>query len=660
MDHLPLPHNPMHEPIEIPCLSTENYDGRDFGTYPDRQGYTPRTIRQWYDIINRPSKEFSAFLQRWLFFGLMEEVLGERIEVSDFIRRVGDPGHLIVTTAKLLPMLRKLIDFGRRHQRGSSYYTVFKNLGIAMRINAAFTAQKVASESALSETARAPFISFIERATFADPRDPRIAMSMALMNETLRDAFILASIETDQNLPAANTDFPEGRCLVYFRMRSDGWCPSELSMMFTRLNCAGLYFMSHVERPNPARKHPMIRVHPAAASATASAIKTEREFIQPGDLCTKFKCSAYQLHEETYRTKHVEGCPGCYDIVADEREIFRILKSGCIPLILSIDSEDENRHVTLVESGPDVEYVAISHVWSDGLGNVQRNALPRCQMLHLSNLIRSLPGKAHSVLFWIDTIGCPPDAAVQKEAQNLAISMMRQTYEDACAVLVLDSWLQLQKIDDMDDAEILLKIVCSAWNSRLWTLQEGALAKALYFQFADKQYSLEEGLDSLNKSDNLAVQLSLKASINQRVLDFRRFRDSGNTIEQKIAALTRVCGFRSTSVASDEAICLGALLDLDVMQIVQTRGEDRMVKLWSLLTRVPSTLLFHEYPRLKTKGYRWAPPNVAMGRRRLRGTFNELQQLNSPTHSSGLAHSEPRLDIEHRNLSVRRVLLRER
>ena len=56
-----------------------------------------------------------------------------------------------------------------------------------------------------------------------------------------------------------------------FSMRSDGWCPSELSMMFTRLNCAGLYFMSHVERPNPARKHPMIRVHPAAASA----IKTE-------------------------------------------------------------------------------------------------------------------------------------------------------------------------------------------------------------------------------------------------------------------------------------------------------------------------------------------------------------------------------------------------
>jgi hypothetical protein len=106
-------------------------------------------------------------------------------------------------------------------------------------------------------------------------------------------------------------------------------------------------------------------------------------------------------------------------------------------------------------------------------------------MLRLSELIRGLPGcTLNSALFWIDTIACPPDAAGQNEAQDLAISMMRQTYEDACAVLVLDSWLQSLAIKGLSDTEILLRIVCSAWNSRPWTLQEGALANTLFFQFA--------------------------------------------------------------------------------------------------------------------------------------------------------------------------------
>jgi hypothetical protein len=173
-------------------------------------------------------------------------------------------------------------------------------------------------------------------------------------------------------------------------------------------------------------------------------------------------------------------------MMVDEHENFRILNSGCIFLILPIDHSNKDRTVTVIESGPDIAYVAISHVWTDDLGNVQRNALPRCQMLRLSELTRSLPGCApNSTPFWIDTIGRPPDVAGQNEAQGLAVGVMRRTYEDAYAVLVLDSWLQSLAIKGLSDTEILLRIVCSAWNSRPWTLQEGALANTLFFQFAD-------------------------------------------------------------------------------------------------------------------------------------------------------------------------------
>ncbi|KAF8539878.1 hypothetical protein BDD12DRAFT_70155 [Trichophaea hybrida] len=96
---------------------------------------------------------------------------------------------------------------------------------------------------------------------------------------------------------------------------------------------------------------------------------------------------------------------------------------------------------------------------TSGLGNVQRSALPHCQMLHPSNLKRNLPGKAPNIhLFWIDAICCPPDSAGKNEAQELAIGKMRETYENAREVLVLDSWLQSQNIENLADTEILTRI----------------------------------------------------------------------------------------------------------------------------------------------------------------------------------------------------------
>ncbi|KAF8252205.1 hypothetical protein K440DRAFT_391393 [Wilcoxina mikolae CBS 423.85] len=120
-------------------------------------------------------------------------------------------------------------------------------------------------------------------------------------------------------------------------------------------------------------------------------------------------------------------------------------------------------------------------------------------MLRLSNLIRNLPGKESGIQhFWIDTICCPPDDAGQNEAQELAIGKMSETYENARAVLVIDSWLQTHNIVNPVDTntEILMRIVCSNWNSRLWTPQEGALAKMLFFQFANKSYNVDVGLQT--------------------------------------------------------------------------------------------------------------------------------------------------------------------
>jgi hypothetical protein len=551
--------------------------------------------------------------------------------LSEFTRQVDQSGRTVVTAARFLPMLQKWIDSGGQRR----LYNPERRVQMQTLFNLLLYFQQEKSVNEVP-TRRVSLPAFIQTASCVDPQDPRITLSEALLHGIIFSVYVRGVEYTGNNFYlergfSVNINMFEWDSSIFFRMRNDGWCLSELKVLFLTHNGAGIYFMSHIVRPHPNRGHPAIRIQPVVSSHILE--EPRKDSMSPAKLCTPWKCSSIQLDEGTYQTKHDEVCIGtdCYDMVANEREIFRILKSGSIPLILSIDSEDEGANLTLVESGPDIAYIAISHVWSDGLGNVQRSALPRCQILRLSRLIRSLPGEASNILlFWIDTIGCPPDAAQQNETQDLAISKMRQTYEEASAVLVLDSWLVHQPMANLSNAEILMRIVNSTWNSRLWTLQEGALPKTLFFQFADGPYDLDEGVVHFKNSDDLALEYTSKSVVVQRVYEIRQFRED-KIFEAKITALVAALAFRSTSVESDEALCLAALLDLDVSQIVHTPAEQRMAKFWSMLDKIPGDIIFNQSPRLKTEGFRWAPRSTLRSAGNNSGYGNmALRELNLP------------------------------
>ena len=140
--------------------------------------------------------------------------------------------------------------------------------------------------------------------------------------------------------------------------------------------------------------------------------------------------------------------------------------------------------------------VAISHVWSDGLGNPKQNSLPMCQYQRLQKLIASFPHGGESTEYvWIDTLCCP---TALRKARNIAIQRMKQVYESARFVLVLDSYLLSQNANGLSSIEILMRIFCSHWNRRLWTLQERLLAKdRLVYQFQDKPVYLNDVFDEM-------------------------------------------------------------------------------------------------------------------------------------------------------------------
>src|ERR1700761_4636332 len=112
MDHYLRP--PNSPPIDVPYVCTEDYDGGDFFTYPQRKKWKfnwsesepepePEILKSMFE--NRPSAEVEDFCQTWLFFGCLIEifkVVDIKVSTSDFLR----DGRYI-TTAKLPELLNE-------------------------------------------------------------------------------------------------------------------------------------------------------------------------------------------------------------------------------------------------------------------------------------------------------------------------------------------------------------------------------------------------------------------------------------------------------------------------------------------------------------------------------------------------------------------------
>lgn len=98
-------------------------------------------------------------------------------------------------------------------------------------------------------------------------------------------------------------------------------------------------------------------------------------------------CRLSQVGQD-YKPKHVTlGCQ-CVLIYSPIDEIIKVLKSGMIPLIIIKRLNDKPYLLNLVIDGVDLDhpkfpsiggsYVAISHCWTDGLGNMEENAIRQC------------------------------------------------------------------------------------------------------------------------------------------------------------------------------------------------------------------------------------------------------------------------------------------
>lgn len=238
----------------------------------------------------------------------------------------------------------------------------------------------------------------------------------------------------------------------------------------------------------------------------------------------------------------------------NEDDLIAILRAGGIPGISETRNGQGEVQYEIVDT-TEREYIAISHVWSHGLGNPSKNALPLCQIQLLFKRIRVIASP--DVVLWIDTISVP----IKPKWKTTAIRKLRDVYGKASKVLVIDRHLQQVNSNWLEQC---LQLLASEWMQRLWTLQEGRLASELYIQFKDEAVSILE-LSDVDPDNHFGSDTCISENIRSTIGDVIRVRFAKQEeVSRRFSDLIEDLSYRSVTVASDEPICIATLLGLSL------------------------------------------------------------------------------------------------
>ncbi|KAH8586339.1 hypothetical protein B0O99DRAFT_695592 [Bisporella sp. PMI_857] len=652
MDHLDIPHGA--EPLLVPYLCTEDYDGGDFFGYPERQGWSEMDGVINFSDQHYLSGRIQAFLQNWLYFGCVLSILklvGIQASSSDFIRTTPE-GKRVVSTRLLAGFLvewkkkdnfgeqRKLyeakhgsLDYiwpGEQHRRLGGRYERGKAIGAILN--------KVDE--------------YAERYCANVITDPDLYPQIPLSMETGLSIIVLLMklrpitrelYPTERGDKQTSIKSMRSRWVTE-RMTKAGWCPLELEALLSECDFDVQYYFAFLPSPRWGVDH---------------------------SACDKNTCRRKRIGNIAYSTKHRKGCDKC-EMVTVSDEMSLIVSKDKTPLLSWRKLEgSEDFKLEVVEYDPTSEenYVAISHVWSDGMGNETANSLPRCQLSNIQKIVDRLymrkrqenhhisvigptnylilePPKSKSRKkestpnsprppnrFWMDTLCVPVD---KYDLRKMAISRMRTIYTEAHRILVLDSWIRSLSRKASRN-EIGACLFLSNWQSRLWTFHEGLLARNLFFQFKDGPTSLSEmtseAAQEYRESDGKVVN-NFGGGLLMRIPMFD-FKVAGAGPKMMVTTKERLLHYikplrsRSTTNKTDETLCLATLLDMNpepLLLIKKTPKElredwtnkqeeaeeervctERMALFLHIVGDLGPTIIFNTLPRLPVRGFQWAP-----------------------------------------------------
>ncbi|KAL9577938.1 MAG: hypothetical protein Q9212_006042 [Teloschistes hypoglaucus] len=628
-------------PDHSSCTTTSDWT-IDFWKYPEQQGWCASSGGSWLT----PSPEQSAGrAQEWLYVELLRRFIGQQIEISSLARqsRRGEPK---VLDSCHLPDL--LAQWATRQS--------LSEVGRYLYIGA--TDEKAGKQS--------PVLSLLARVAaecgrLDDIPEPCQSTSLAirLLVDTLANTIYKLANVSAINIPL--TLKLQFNPLLKHRFHVNGWCPRQIALLWGRYSPTTAYYLSSL----PHR-------------TTFGGVKHHH--------CNENRCATASVDPATYEHQHADGCSTASDhcrmVGVPSARVAECIKGGHIPLIKFQELSDGMLQPEVVEFRSDLRYVALSHVWSGGLGNVEANSMFSCQVRKIYDLLRTIqengdddldrdrgprklqgskrdvkevlgiPIRRPPVLLWIDTL-CVPVGQQHVAMRQKAIAQMAQIYVQAQCVLVLDPELPNIGFEGLPREQIFASVLCSAWNSRSWTLQEACMARVFYVQFADGYYVLDQKWHDFIKGLTAAVdcgssELSARSfggemrdSLMLEVSDwFRqmplmtkiRSYDSRTLMTksedwQNFSRVWNALRTRSTTKMDDLYGIIAIMVDLSAYEILKLDPQERMKAILRSQSSLPLSLLYQKCTKLvDSKGMpSWAPSELAGGHLEMNTGFMSLQ-----------------------------------
>lgn len=589
MDHIPKASSDFDH-VDVPFLFDEScpfiYDNGVWMDYPTRAGWDLESFSDG-DFTNRgrnTSIQAASFLQAWLYFGMLHCITGIPVETYDFVRI---------------------------HDQSATRTVSMKDLGLYLArwkeaINGWPADERVSRTNAMDNSIREMTNIQVQYLGWKTPLPDVIVLSINILHKTLMRVK-RAMLKHSDFEPRLNY-FQGSRDLIDQRLSDRGWCVRDISRHHQGQSCLVMYYA--------------LSLGPRLVSRDHTA-------------CLNTECLTLQVDHATYRTQHVlPGCD-CAHVGVDVTQICDLINQDQTPILTLSSRNDNPPKLHISSAGNDLNYVCISHVWANGFGNLHANSLPLCQLTRIQNYVNDLYPPSDSsysnIPFWLDTL-CVPVAADDYPTRRRAIIAMRDVYAHAAKVLVVDVELLAADCIGTSDEEIATRISYSIWFSRLWTLQEAVFAKKLYFQFRDAAVDAEELVrrsDAAASNSSYATKRALPFQLAQEItyeaLNYLRelyaFKSAPPTSASRASFILQTVSWRSTSWASDEAVCLAAIFNLappafaSILSIPTSEPAARLRRFILHQRHFPAVALFFSGPKMDdADGFRWAPRSFVFGR----------------------------------------------
>lgn len=349
MDIFAEPDDPIQTTQEqTPYLCIEHWDGGMFRTYGHRKHKTsiiPALLRVIPDmpaadqpylenLYPTPKEELQPFIQTWLYFGMLAELLGLN-EIAPGVRLVEESaakeeisrlhkqltreenGRTVLTAAEILtwgPLFLERLQMAENQFERLVYILQCLHYAMVMLQSTQENIDHAVrySIAALGEL----FTTGIHAA--ASSAQPRVVLPREVSGISWYKDYIC----------------PGG--VVEKKMLSNGWCPSEIEKIRSQLQ--GLYtthYTSQLKKPTPWLDH---------------------------SGCGKTFCDAFRVDMSTYKPAHVQDSCGCEFIEADPAKMAGILRNTDGFPLVRVEGDLDDLKIVVEEFEDGIAYVALSHV----------------------------------------------------------------------------------------------------------------------------------------------------------------------------------------------------------------------------------------------------------------------------------------------------------